>query len=56
MRLPMPENQGTRMELSPRAHTKTEAVRAKLLARELMPSLPIWNAGDGCLEIWALPM
>ena len=40
----------------PRAHTKTEAVRAKLLARELMPSLPIWNAGVGCREIWVLPM
>ena len=37
-----------------RAH-KTEAVRAKLLARALIPSLPIWSAGVGSREIWALP-
>ena len=39
-----------------RALTKTEVVRAKFLARGLMPSLPIWNAGVGCREIWVLPM
>ena len=38
------------------ALSKTEAVSAKVAARELMPSLPIWSVGVGCREIWVLPM
>ena len=39
-----------------RGLTKTGSVRPRSPPRRLMPSFPIWNAGDGCREIWVLPM